>query len=276
MATEEGEQVLSDSVSFLTELQAGYKNATAILSTKQLKALDVSPTTPFKKETVNEDFARLAEQYFALKTGSTDCTNGLRHKLMEPNATSKIPDVEEHEKKLATLNKAAERISKIWDLKLKVTEEKQGSDGLPRIIRLARRLKLPEKETMVLVYILVCQIRGSVGRGMPFSMRSGFGSSALELCQVCDLTISEIVEFLHQDRVHMQQGLFPDVQQSYILTSTITFDEVSVKALIGAPLTSSEFLKLEQTHLADVIAEESGNEHYREDVQLQCRHTTTI
>ena len=26
---------------------------------------------------------------------------------------------------------------------------------------------------------------------------------------------------------------------------------------------SSEFLKLEQTHLADIIAEEAGNEHYR-------------
>jgi hypothetical protein len=39
--------------------------------------------------------------------------------------------------------------------------------------------------------------------------------------------------------------------------------QISCKALIGAPLKSSEFLKLEQTHLADIIAEEAGKEHYR-------------
>ena len=39
--------------------------------------------------------------------------------------------------------------------------------------------------------------------------------------------------------------------------------QVSCKALIGTPLKSSEFLKLEQTHLADIIAEEAGNERYR-------------
>lgn len=45
---------------------------------------------------------------------------------------------------------------------------------------------------------------------------------------------------------------------------------MSCKALIGVPLKSSEFLKLEQTHLADVIAEEAGNEHYRaHDTQFE-------
>ena len=39
--------------------------------------------------------------------------------------------------------------------------------------------------------------------------------------------------------------------------------KVSCKAFIGAPLSESEFLKIEQTHLADVIAAEVGNEHYR-------------
>ena len=33
--------------------------------------------------------------------------------------------------------------------------------------------------------------------------------------------------------------------------------------LIGAHLKTSEFMKLEQTALADVIAEEEGNEEYR-------------
>ena len=42
----------------------------------------------------------------------------------------------------------------------------------------------------------------------------------------------------------------------------LPIDEVSCKALVGAPLKANEFLKIEQTHLADVIVEE-GNEHLR-------------
>ena len=77
------------------------------------------------------------------------------------------------------------------------------------------------------------------------------------------MKISEMMSFLDQDRLHMQQGLFPDVQQMYLLHSSLNFDEVSLRALAGAPLKSSDFLKLEQTCLADVIVEEGGNEHLR-------------
>ena len=90
-----------------------------------------------------------------------------------------------------------------------------------------------------------------------------FGNDTLSVCKACDLKISEIVIFLNQDREHMQQGIFPDVQQSFLLHSSLNFDEVSCKALVGAPLKANEFLKVEQTHLADVIAEEAGNEHLR-------------
>ena len=61
----------------------------------------------------------------------------------------------------------------------------------------------------------------------------------------------------------MQQGFFPEVQPAYILTCNITYDTDFCKALMGSQLKASEFLKLEQTLLADVIAEEPGNEHYR-------------
>ena len=61
----------------------------------------------------------------------------------------------------------------------------------------------------------------------------------------------------------MQQGIFPDVQQSYILHSQLSFDEVSCKVLLGAPLKQNEFLKIDQTCFANVISEESGNEHLR-------------
>ena len=64
-----------------------------------------------------------------------------------------------------------ERIKKIWDAKLEVTEKVKGESGLPRIIRLSRRLKLNEKETLVMIYTLTCQVaesRGAGGGGMRY------------------------------------------------------------------------------------------------------------
>ena len=61
----------------------------------------------------------------------------------------------------------------------------------------------------------------------------------------------------------MKQGLFPDIQESYILSSQITYDGDFCRALMGAKLTSNEFLKLEQTQLAGVILEEPGSEYLK-------------
>lgn len=80
---------------------------------------------------------------------------------------------------------------------------------------------------------------------------------------MADMKISEIIDFMSDNRTHIQQGMFPDVQQAYLLQSNLMLDEVSLRALVGASLKPSEFLKLDQTCLADVILEEKGSEHLR-------------
>ena len=50
---------------------------------------------------------------------------------------------------------------KIRDMRLAATEKSKGEAGLPRIIRLSRRLKLTEKETDVMIYVLATQVRNS-------------------------------------------------------------------------------------------------------------------
>ena len=74
-----------------------------------------------------------------------------------------------------------------------------------------------------------------------------------------------MLAFLDPERPHMQQGLFPDVQQSYLLQCNLSIDEVSLRALVGAPLKSSDMLKLEQTCLSEVILEEEGNKGLRSE-----------
>ena len=59
---------------------------------------------------------------------------------------------------LAPSPQVQERIKQIWDEKLRVTEKEKGEGGLPHIIQLSRRLKLSEKETLVMTYILTHQM----------------------------------------------------------------------------------------------------------------------
>ena len=141
---------------------------------------------------------------------------------------------------------------------LSTTEEKLGSLYLPRIIRLCRKFKFTENETKVAVFALVCQCDCDIDSG-----HGGYGIDCISCCQILNVHLKDMLEFLGKDRLHIQQGFFPEVHDSYILTSALMYDSDFCKSLIGFHLKSDEFLKIEQTLLADVIAEEPGNEHYR-------------
>ena len=93
---------------------------------------------------------------------------------------------------------------------------------------------------------------------------SGHGIGPIALCSFLDIPLHEVLDFLDQDRLHMQQGFFPDVQHSYILTSSLTYDADVCKALMGADFKQNDFLKIEQTYLADVVAQEPEYQHFRE------------
>ena len=68
-----------------------------------------------------------------------------------------------------------------------------------------------------------------------------------------------MVKFLSSNRLHMQQAMFPEVKHSHVLHSPLSFDEISCKVLLGIPLKQSEFLKVDQSCLGNVISEEAGS-----------------
>ncbi len=216
-------------------------------------------------------------------------------------------DVNEQTNVIKGLKMVEERFMLLWNGKLKATESSNGELGLPRVIRLSRKLQLNDKETRVLAYIMLAQVRmywtvriNIFFRNFPlclllvvFIFLMLFQLRVLEvvvsqeqvtyirgnvtlvdvdissICRICDMKLREIVNFLGQDRIHMQQGLFPEVQQSNLLNSSVSFSEIAARALVGVNPVPEEFLKLEQTCLADVIVEEPGNEHLRiEDIPV--------
>ena len=139
--------------------------------------------------------------------------------------------------------------------RLRCTEEQYGEPSLPRIIRLCRKFKFTEDESRITIYLLFIQSNTKVGAAKFTDVLSAYGFLKMPL--------KIILEFLDKDRLHMQQGIFPEVDESYIFICILRFDPDFFKALMGYKLKSNDFLKLEQTPLADVIAEEPGNEHYR-------------
>lgn len=152
-----------------------------------------------------------------------------------------------------------DRMKQVIESRLQITEEQLSTNALPRIIRLCKKFKFTDNESKIATYALVSQ------SGYDREGRFAYGTDAVSACQFLQIPLQEMLEFLDQDRLHMQQGFFPEVQSSYVLSCSISYDSDFCKALMGSQLKANEFLKLEQTYLADVIAEEPGNEHYRDE-----------
>lgn len=63
--------------------------------------------------------------------------------------------------------------------------------------------------------------------GMAYTNTKLYGNTTMGVCHGCDLSISDMINFLSEDREHMKQGIFLDVQHNYLLHSNLSFDEVS-------------------------------------------------
>lgn len=137
------------------------------------------------------------------------------------------------------------------------TAEKLGECCLPRIIRVAKKLKFTANETKLATYILISQCKFDHGR------RISLSSDCISLCQALDIPLKEFLAFMAKDRTHMELGFFPEVMDSYIMSCTIEYDVDICRVLLGMPFNAEDILKFDQTVLAEVIAEEPGNEQYK-------------
>lgn len=117
-----------------------------------------------------------------------------------------------------------------------------------------------------MLYIVIFQHNEELdSKKSPFSAYRGV--DIVHMCIVLDIPFLELLNFLNQDRLHMQQGLFSNVQQNYMLTTLVELDYDMYLVLVGAGLKQKDFLKIDQTCLADVIFEEPEYQHFRRQAE---------
>ncbi len=155
------------------------------------------------------------------------------------------------------------RIKLVTESRLRATEEVLGERCLPRIIRLCRKFKFTENEVSIALYCLIHQftqkyerIRHMFGHGRPIST----GSDCVTISYFMDIPLMEVVGFIREERLHIKQGLFPEIKGRNVLKCQIAYDFDFCKVLMGLKMTNNE---LEHTLLADLVVEKPGNEHLK-------------
>jgi SpoVK/Ycf46/Vps4 family AAA+-type ATPase len=128
--------------------------------------------------------------------------------------------------------------------------------GLPRLLRVCKKLGLSEREGMAIEYMVVHYTGlGAVGCG-----HLAVSDDLVEAGDFAGLGPVELAELVNPARPHMTQGLFEldrRLTTSYFKSDFSMSPEV-VKALAGGALNVEEYLKIDKTAVAEVLAEEPG------------------
>lgn len=148
-------------------------------------------------------------------------------------------------------------------------QERQGRPLLPRLVRLAIKFGLSEKEKLALNFIVVQAIgqeftrSGNVKLTMSdriIANRFGGGRrsnySFESLLRYSDMTINEAIAFLKSTRPYLTQGLFVVDKTSPMQNDYIDIPHETIAVMTGSELTAAELLKIDKTKLAEVVEEE--------------------
>ncbi|KAI6657958.1 hypothetical protein LOD99_15675 [Oopsacas minuta] len=253
---------------FVEHIQIHHAQVHKLFSLAHLKVLQLDPNTPYKEDNIHETFIRYYGNFFYFKHIQSYLQTSAQNKLCKPPTKVLAGiDFSQFDNMVLGLKKVCAKLEHILKSKLNKTEEEMGEKALPRVIKLNRKYNLSDKESLALIFttcIAVCQEGTPNNWAMGRNLLDYLQPYQSALCKACDMTTTDFLHFLDQDRPIIQQGIFPEIQTNYTLNCTLNMDEVVLKGIIGAHLRTSEFMKLEQTSLAEIIAVEEGNEQYRD------------
>lgn len=97
-----------DTVVFLEKMRAECPNLLSLMNTKQAKLLAKSPSQPYDRKGVNEEYLKDMAAYFGAKQKVEDAQQAIRNSLLTPQHKKKEWDVERFEKQTECLQKVGE------------------------------------------------------------------------------------------------------------------------------------------------------------------------
>lgn len=134
---------------------------------------------------------------------------------------------------------------------------------LPRLRRLGQmcgssspKIRCTEKEQMALVYCVVAQTERFVFEiSKDESVRSGTSYEHALIQWYCDMSPIDLTNFLRPNRLYVKQGLFnPDEDDPLRYSLSVPYTSVTI--LVGTTMEESERLKVADTVLAQILAQE--------------------
>ena len=127
---------------------------------------------------------------------------------------------------------------------------------LPRLERLAQRLKLTEKEKTAFQYIIL----HNIGIKFPSNQRSYDGRGMLRnMAIIGNMSSREVLNFLSPNRKHMKDGLFEASDDALCFEfsgTTFKMSKDTLSAIMGCKLTSEQFLAVDNTTLGQLLIDE--------------------
>ena len=129
----------------------------------------------------------------------------------------------------------------------------------PRVLRVAKKLRLSGPETDAILYILSQQC----GSSPPFGHTTANALLPATVARFARLDAHQLMHFLSDSRAHIKQGLIGMTEQrlkGLLLESRLTMSMEAVAAFSGVNLTEEQIIKLDKTCLCEVLLEEGTHE----------------
>jgi len=219
--------------------------------TKLLK----SEPLPFKsdQEFLSIVEAKLITEYTLLEAEGKLTTDYLQ--LRWQNLVWNGTDKKNLEGSLLSLRTLVVKITEKTKERLEITKTTKGA-YVPRLVRLAERFNLNEKELTCLSFIVM----HNCGINFPppnkaYSKRGLLRNMAL----LADMTPKDVLDFLSPERPHMKDKIFTVeddcltydfASQNFIMTKEV------LTAIMGGKLSATQYLSLDKTALADILVED--------------------
>jgi hypothetical protein len=126
----------------------------------------------------------------------------------------------------------------------------------PRILRLAERYKLGDKETQVLQLLVVMQGTQSHAIRNHIAPENGSGCT-FTLMKLAAIAEIDLQEFYEDSRQHVKEGMV--IVDEELTPPPVKLSLITIKVLLGRELTVSDTFKLSKTQLEKLLASEEAD-----------------